>query len=154
MIDQDKNLKQNFRQYIFDTTIKNVLLITGLGIFALFYYMYSDVVIRNKPEAFYIRLLPLSIAVFLFFFQLFTKKKYVYIKIVIYHLLLTSAVVMMYGICLVHLHENALAPSVTGKVLVIFIISLEIKTNTRNTALIYFLPLLVFTLSLIFFYKP
>lgn len=154
MIDQDKNLKQKFKQHIYDSVLKNVLLISGLGILALIYYMYSDLFIRHNMQAFYTRLLPLSLAVPLFVFHLVTKRRYTYLKVFMYHLLLTSAVIMMYGICLVHLHEHALAPSVTGTVLVIFIISLEIKTNTRNTALIYFFPLLVFTLSLIFFYKP
>ncbi|HAF29561.1 MAG TPA: hypothetical protein DCG75_10980 [Bacteroidales bacterium] len=154
MTDLDELLKKKFRLHIYDSVLKNVLLITGLGILALIYYMYSDLFIRHNVQAFYTRLLPLSIAVPLFVFQLVTRRKYKFVKVLMYHLLLTSAVIMMYGICLVHLHENALAPSVTGTVLVIFIISLEIKTNTRNTAFIYFLPLLAFTLSLIFFYKP
>lgn len=130
------------------------MLITGLGILVLLYFVYSDLGIRHNTQAFYTRLLPLTIVVFLFIFQILTKKKFKYLKIKLYNIFFASTVVMMYGKCLVHLHEDALASSVTGTVLVIFIISLEIKTNTLNTILIYFLPLLAFLFSLNFIYKP
>ena len=154
MTNQDEIIKQRFKQHIQEITLKHILLISSLGVLALFYYMYSDMFIRNNMQAFYMRLLPFIIGVPLFIFHLFTKEKYKSVKVIIYNIFLASATVMMYGICLIHLHDNALAPSVTGAILVIFIISLEVKTNTTNTILVYFLPLLAFTLSLVFYFKP
>lgn len=154
MINQEHIIEQKFKQHINESILKHILLITGLGILVLLYYIYSDLLIRHNLQAFYTRLLPLGIGVPLFIFKLFTKRRFQQIKIFIYHIFLASAVVMMYGICLVHLHEEALAPSVTGTVLVIFIISLEIKAETLKTVFIYFIPLLLFTVSLILFYKP
>ena len=154
MINQENILKQKFKQHIHESILRNILLISGLGVLALFYYMYSDFVIRQSIQAFYMRLLPMSIGFPLFFLHLVAKDRFKKVKIFAYNMLLTSAVVMMYGVCIVHLHDDALAPSVTGTVLVIFIISLEIKTNRVNTLVLYFLPILIFTLSLVFIFKP
>ena len=154
MISQKNIIKQKFIENINDSILKNLLLISGLGILALLYYMYSDLIIRNSIQAFYIRLLPLSIGLTLFVVHLFFKNRFRQAKIFTYNTLLVSAMVMMYWLCIIHLHDNALAPTVTGTALVIFILSLEIKTNNINTIFIYFLPLLIFTLILIFLYKP
>ena len=154
MENQENIIKQKFKQHIDESILKNILLISGLGILAIFYYMYSDLIIRNNAQAFYVRLLPVSIGVVAIELNVFVKDRFKQTKIFAYNILLASAVVMMYGICIVHLHNNALAPSVTGTVLVIFLISLEIKTSTVNTVLIYFLPILIFTISLIFIFKP
>jgi len=153
-MNQEKRIKQKFDRYIYDSTLNHMLLIITLGILFLLYYMYSDLEIRNSIQAFYARFIPISIGVPLFFFHLITKNKFKHFKVILYHLFLTSGVVMMYIISLIHLHTNALAPSVTGAILLVFIISLEIKTKTLNTIFVYFLPLLLFTLSLIFYFKP
>jgi len=153
-MDKESSIKYNFRQHIADNTIKHILWIIILGLVFLSYYMYSDLVIRNNIYAFYARFLPVAVGVPLFIFHLVTKNNYKHVKVICYHLFLTSGVVMMYIISLIHLHGSALAPSITGTILLIFIISLEIKTNTINTILVYFLPLLAFSLSLIFYFKP
>ena len=61
---------------------------------------------------------------------------------------------MMFGICLVHLQTDALAPSVTGTILIFFVLSLEVKTNTKITLLLYFLPTLIFITGLLFYFQP
>jgi len=153
-MNQEKRIKQKFDRYIYDSTLKHMLLIISLGVLFLLYYMYSDLKIRNSIQAFYARFIPIIIGVPLFIFHLISKDRFKHFKVVLYHLFLTSGVVMMYIISLIHLNTNALAPSVTGIILLIFIISLEIKTKTLNTIFIYFLPLLLFSLSLIFYFKP
>ncbi|MFO7843293.1 MAG: HAMP domain-containing sensor histidine kinase [Bacteroidales bacterium] len=154
MINQEVLLNKKFKEHIYDSVLNHIFLITSLGFLFISYYMYSDLVIRNSVEAFYIRFLPVVIGIPLFFFHLITKKKFRRLKVIIYHLFLTSGVVMMYGICLVHLHTDALAPSVTGAILLIFVLSLEVKTSFLFTALIYFVPVLAFIISQIFFFHP
>lgn len=154
MINQEHIIKQKFKVHIYDSVLKNIFIITGLGFLFICYYMYSDLVIRNSVNAFYIRFLPIAIGIPLFFFHLITKKRFKHLKVIIYHLFLTSGVVMMYGICLVHLHSDALAPSVTGAILLLFVLSLEVKTNFTTTVLIYLLPVLAFIISQVFFFHP
>lgn len=154
MIYQEGIIKEKFKNYIQKNTLKHVVLIAILSIVALLYYMYSDLQIRNSQEAFYFRFLPLIIGVPLFLFHLVTKGQFTKLKIALYNVFLASGIVMMYAICIIHLHGNALAPSVTGAILIIFIISLEVRTAFWGAVLIYFIPLLGFSLSLLFFFKP
>lgn len=152
----DEAVNKEFKKHIQKITLKNILLISGFAVVAMSYYMYSDLVIRDSIQAFYVRFIPVTIAFILFPFHFFTRDRSSLntFKINVYNILLSSGIVMMYSICLIHLHTDALAPSVTGAVLIIFIVSLEVKSSTKTTLLIYFLPLLAFSLSLIFFYKP
>lgn len=152
--DVDTVLNAKFVRHIQEGTMKNILLISFLAVLTICYYIYSDLYVRKSIDAFYIRLLPLSLAIFLLIFHGLTKQKFVQFKFGLYNSLFASAVLMMYGICIVHLHGEGLAPSVTGTVLVVFLMSLELKTNNFNALLIYFLPLLVFTLLLVFIFKP
>jgi len=153
MIYNENQLKEKFKEHIVDNTLKNITIIISLGILFLMYYMYSDLMVRNSQLAFYSRFLPVLIGVPLLILHLISKNKHKKLRFAAYHIFLTSGTVMMYLICLIQLHTPALAPSVTGAILVIFIISLEVKTNHLTTAVIYFLPILLFTLSLLYF-KP
>ena len=154
MIYQENKVKEKFHEHMVDHTLKHISIIINLGVLFLMYYMYSDLMVRNSQEAFYARFVVVVTGVPLFVFHLFTKDKYKNIKFAWYHVLLTSGTVMMYLICLIHLRTNALAPSVTGAILIIFLISLEVKAKVINTVIIYFLPVLLFTLSLVFYFKP
>jgi len=153
MIYDEHKLREKFKEHILDNTLKNITIIISLGFLFLIYYMYSDLIVRNNQLAFYSRFLPVLVGVPLIIFHLINKNKYKKLRFTAYHLFLTSGTIMMYLICLLQLHTPALAPSVTGAVLIIFIISLEVKTNHLITAVIYFLPVLLFTLSLLYF-KP
>lgn len=151
---QEGRIKEKFKNYIQKNTLKHILAIAILTVVALSYYMYSDLHIRHSQEAFYFRFLPFVIGMPLLLFHLVTKGQFTKLKITLYNVFLASGIVMMYGICIIHLHSSALAPSVTGAILIIFIISLEVRTGLWGAVLIYFIPLLGFSLSLIFFFRP
>lgn len=154
MTDNEHMIKQKFHEHIYDGVMKHIYLITVLSFLFIGYYMYSDLFIRNSMHAFYFRLLPFITGIPLIIFHFITKKKFRYLKVIAYHIFLTSGVVMMYSICLIHMHSEALAPSVTGAILVIFVFSLEVKTNFKVTAIVFFLPTLAFIISQIFFFQP
>jgi signal transduction histidine kinase len=147
-------LKKNFKEHMILTTLKNAPLIIILAIIFISYYMYSDLMIRESLDAFYFRCIPQVIGIPLLLLLFITPKQYNYLKFVWYHLFLVSGVVMMFGITLVHLDTQALAPSVTGTILIFFVFSLEVRTHTTYTALIYFLSTLLFTFILFFFFNP
>lgn len=154
MMDKDITLDKRFKEHIIRTTLKNAPLIITLSILFISYYMYSDIVVRNSMEAFYFRTVPIGIGILLLLFHFIAGHQFSYLKFIVYHIFLTSGQVMMLGICLVHLHTDALAPSVAGMSLIIFVFSLEVKTNTKITALLYVLPALIFTLILFTFFHP
>lgn len=154
MINQDILLDKKFKEHIIHTTLRNAPLIIILAILFIGYYMYSDLIIRDSMEAFYFRCIPIAIGIPLLIFHYITPKKLFYLKFIIYHIFLTSGLVMMFGICLIHLHTNALAPSVTGTLLVIFVFSLEVKSNTKISVALYLLPPFIFTFILFTFFNP
>jgi len=154
MINQDNVLNKKFKEHIIQTTLKNAPLIIVLSILFISYYMYSDLVVRDSIQAFYFRCIPIAIGIILLIFHYITLDKFNYLKFIIYHIFLTSGQIMMLGICLIHLHTDALAPSVAGMLLVVFVFSLEVKTNKIFSILIYFLPALIFAFILFTFFNP
>ncbi len=154
MMNEDVALNKKFKEHIIHTTLKNAPLIIVLSVLFISYYMYSDLVVRDSIQAFYFRCIPIAIGIPLLIFHFITQDKFKYLKFVIYHIFLTSGQVMMLGICLVHLHTNALAPSVAGMLLIIFVFTLEVKANKTFTLLIYLLPTLIFTIILFTFFNP
>lgn len=151
---QTKTIDHNFESYLQGVFLKKVLTLASIVLVILFYYMYSDWYVRNNVLAVATRIIPLILCVVLVILQLILKQKIYKTKFVLYILLSLSLQFMMYGKCLVHLHEEALAASVTGSILVLFLISLDLKLNRNLTLLVYGLPITVFSLVLILVAKP
>ena len=135
-----KILKSEFERYLGQIFLKNLTLILGMGLCVLFYYMYSDWTVRQNVTAASTRIFPIVIAVVLLIIHLIYKHQYYRFKVVTYILFYIATQLMMYAKCLIHLHEEALAPSVTGSILVIFLLSLDNKQNTNRTIFIYLFP--------------
>ena len=149
-----KKLKAEFSEYLRGVFLKNLNFILGAGILILCYYAYSDLSVRHNVWAAATRLFPLGLLVVILVLHLAFPHKLFKTKKALYILAYMALQLMMYGKCLIHLHEPALAPSVTGAILIVFIISLDIKQSNRLTALIYAIPIAVFTLLLVFVGKP
>lgn len=152
-VDQEREIKLGYSKYIYEITVRSLTIKLVIGILILLYFVYSDLGIRHNFQAFYTRLLPISIGVSLMVFHLLTPNRFFYSKTKIFNLFLVALVVMMYGKCFIHLnlHDNTLASSVSGTILILFIVSLDIKTNTRNTIIIYLAPLIIFLILLFSF---
>ncbi len=148
-----EKVQHEFLLYLQESTVKYLTVKLALGILILIYFAYSDLAILSSIGNFYSRLLPLSVAVPLLIFHLFTKQKFKYVKTIIFNGFITALLISMYCICIVHLYQDTLTAAVTAAVFVIFIISLEIKSNTIITVLIYFVPTLILFLILVLFYN-
>lgn len=116
-----------------------------IGILVLLYFGWSDIYELNNIQAFYTRLLPLGLMLVLLFFVWLNRPSHAAFRKVLYNVMLASLAVMMYAKCLVHLNCDHLAAHATGTILIIFLISMEIKTTIIKSALLYFVPLIVFT---------
>ncbi len=148
---KDFEIKEKYQIELISNVLKHVTIKLILAIIILLYFVYSDLGIRHNVQAFYTRILPIILGVFLLIFHLATKK-YQYAKVKIYNVFLTSVLLMMLAKCIVHLNDTSLASVVSGTILVAFIISLDIKTSLVNTMIIYFAPIIIFILLLIFFF--
>lgn len=148
------NIKKDFEKYLKTIFLKNLTYILIIGSFVLAYYMYSDLVVRENLQSAATRILPLALILLTLGIHLINKKKHFRVKSILYHINYVLLQFMMFGKCLIFLHDDALAPSVTGTIMIIFLISLDNKLNTRITALIYSLPAIIFTIVLFVFENP
>lgn len=151
MKNQKKEIQQQFNEFIYEITYKNLWLTSGFILLVVGWFAWSDINIRNNMQAFYTRLLTLFLALGLMVFQLFTGTKYKPLKHQLYNLLIASALLMMYAKYLVYLPYEGSAYSVSGIILVIFLISLDLKARLFDALLIYFLPTLALLIIVLFF---
>jgi len=145
-------IKQEYREHIYIIVTKNLLLRTIIPLIIFGYFVYSDIGIRHLYIDLLTRILPVGFTVFLLIFHLFTKQKYKQFKTKTYNLLLLSAIIMMYAKILMHFYDE-LDTMISGTILVVFIVSLDLKTTTKNTILLYFIPVVIFIVILSLFYE-
>ncbi len=146
---EPEELIAKYTEYLGDSTVKTMILKLSLGLLILTYFSYTDLVVIGNVNAFYTRLLSITLGILLIIFHFLFKNRFKQIKLSVYNYFLASLALMMLAKCLVHLNDAYLASSVAGTLLIYFIISLEIKSNTKKAALIYFVPVLVFILILV-----
>lgn len=152
-LDSEK-IKTQFENYLRRVFLDNLALILTMGAVFLSYYIYSDWSVRNNYNAVLIRAVPMAIIVVLLMLHFVARHRFYRLKKILYIAVYLAVQLMMYAKCLLHLHDDALAPSVTGAILVIFLVSLDAKESKGWTAFIFGLPILLFTLVLVFFGKP
>ncbi|MGM0376825.1 MAG: sensor histidine kinase [Bacteroidota bacterium] len=154
MNENPENIRNEFEKYLQDIFLKNLTYILAIGSVIIAYYMYSDWVVRENLQSAATRIVPLTLMLLVLGFHLVNRQKHNRLKSILYHVNYMALQFMMFGKCLIHLHDDALAPNVTGAIMVIFLISLDNKLNTRNTAFIYSLPVILFTIVLFVFENP
>ncbi|MCT4590166.1 MAG: HAMP domain-containing histidine kinase [Carboxylicivirga sp.] len=149
-----KKLKADFNDYLRVILMKNLTPIVSVGILVLCYYLYSDWFVRKCTLAAAWRLAPIIMLTVILSVHLVSKDKYYSLKKNLYVINYLVLQLMMFCICLIHLKGEALAPSVTGVILIIFLISLDNKQNRPTTLMIYFLPISIFSIFLFTIGKP
>ncbi len=121
-------------------TIKMVPLI---GI--LFLFVYTDIVILHNLTISLLRLIPITLAFTLLFLHL-TTEGYETGKRHLYHVLLVTLLIMMYARIILLTDDPHLGGSLAGLLLVVLIVSLELRTNLMATLSVYLLPPVAFTI--------
>jgi hypothetical protein len=117
-----KKLKADFNDYLRVILMKNLTPIVSVGILVLCYYLYSDWFVRKSTLAAAWRLAPIMMLTVILSVHLVSKDKYYSLKKNLYVINYLVLQLMMFCICLIHLKGEALAPSVTGVILIIFLI--------------------------------
>ncbi len=149
---QNTGLREIYHnKYLANNLMKHLSLKLIIAIIILSFFAYYDFHIGHGINSALTRTLPIGIAIILLFFNL-VSKNYASLKVKIYNFFLVSMQLMMLANCLVHINDKELPTVVSGTILIIFIISLEIKSKLLNTILIYTLPITAFIVSTILFF--
>lgn len=148
MENTDQKIKAEFQIYLQRITQKYLLVIFGMAIVVISGFAISDILFRKNIYAAYTRLIPLSFGLPLWLFQIVTKENYTSLKFKLYNFSTALVLVMMYAKYLVYIHDEGAGYSVSGIVVVIFLISMDLKTNIVNSILTYFVPTIIFTIIL------
>ncbi len=148
----NKDINHLYRIYNQDYIVNSLKIKLPIVYIIVGYFMFSDLYFRNNIEAFYTRLLPILLAISLTVIHSikYTSEKS---KVNLYNLLISSLLIMMYGKCYVHLNDY-LNSSITGTVLVLFLISLELRVCLLGTICIYLIPTVLFLIALFSFANP
>jgi signal transduction histidine kinase len=148
---EDKKIKDKFNRYLEDITIKYIPAFTISAISILLWFAYSDLTIRQNVNAFYTRLLPITLGLSLLIFHYTSKGKSKRIEFNWYNTFVFGALAMMYVKYMVYLPLEGSSYSVLGIVVVIFVIALDYKVNMLIAIISFFSPLLITVIAFLFF---
>jgi signal transduction histidine kinase len=139
-----------FKKYLAESTSRYLALYVSTAIAILLWFCYSDIYIRLNINAFFTRLLPLTIGISLLLFHFLSKSRKKKTEFKWYNIFFFSGLVMMYAKYMVYLPFEGSSYSVTGIIVIIFLVALDLKVSTYQAALAFFSPLLVLSLVVIF----
>ncbi len=150
--DYEKNMKKSFKEHLYDTTLEMFLIKLIVIIFLIFYYFHYSAVVVGNFTPIYTRMIPITIAIFLFVFHSYTKNKYTKLKATLFFAFFFVLFIAIFIECLVEFNNSLLPVTIGDIILVYFVTSLILILDYKYVLLIYFLPLGVFTAILAFFY--
>ncbi|MDG5766257.1 HAMP domain-containing sensor histidine kinase [Balneolales bacterium ANBcel1] len=111
----------------------------------LFLFMYTDIALLDNYTVSLIRLIPITLAGSLLLFHLGTPA-YQTQKRYLYHILLVSLLIMMFARVILLDDDPNLGGSLAGLLLVVLVLSLELRTNMATAIGIYLIPTVLFTI--------
>ena len=111
----------------------------------LFLFMYTDITLLHNLTVSLLRLIPITLAATLLLFHL-TTDGYKTQKRHLYHLLFVSLLLMMFARVILLDDDPNLGGSLAGLLLVVLVLSLELRTHLAATMGIYLLTPAIFTI--------
>jgi len=144
---------QSYKKYIHDITASHLSIKILLALIILGYFVFCDLFILDHPYSLYTRLLPISIGLILLVYHFRTKENRP-AKTKLYNVFLLSGTLMMYAKTLMHIDDPDYAGYVTGLIVVLFLVSLDLRVGLRNALFFYFIPPLVTALLVWTFFDP
>jgi len=144
---------QSYKNYLHDLTANHLLVKLLLALAILGYFVISDLYITGYPHSVFTRLLPIGLAIILLLYHLQTRENRP-VKTKLYNFFLLSITLMMYAKSLLHIEDPDYAGHITGLIVVIFLVSLDLRAGLRDAILFYFVPPAVTALLLWAFFNP
>lgn len=147
-------VKRKYRIYLEDITLRGIYIKLIPALFIMLFFLCNDLFIIKSVASAYTRFIVIIPIILLLFLRTFFPKK----KKLIFHMynfLLAVAPLMMYIKIFIHInHITYLTSSIIGLIILIFISSLELKTNALFSAVIFGLPFLLFIFILLILNNP
>ncbi|MCF6183380.1 MAG: HAMP domain-containing histidine kinase [Bacteroidales bacterium] len=140
-----------YKRYITEITAKRLKTLMPVAVIIFSLLIVSDIFIRHSIYAVYSRLIPIFLALFLYFYNILCPK-FSTEKTVLYNIFLASIPTMMYAKYLIHYGTGTETTNIIGIIVTIFIISMEVRANLLNSLLIYLVPPIFFAIILLRFY--
>lgn len=144
-------LNLRYRKHLADNTVKKLNTLVPVAILLLLLLCISDIFIRHSIPALYSRIIPLTIAVFLYLYNKIRPKPSIN-KIVFYNIFLASIPAMTFAKYLIHYGTDTNITNILSIIVAIYIISFEVRANVFYSLLIYLIPPVIFTFILYKFF--
>jgi len=144
-------LNLRFQKHIADNTAKRLNTLIPVAILLLIFLVFSDIYIRHSIPATYTRILPVSLAAFLYLYNKFQPKVSIN-KVVLYNIFLASIPAMMFAKYLIHFGTETNTTNILSIIVAILIISLEVRANLVYSLIIFLIPPIVFAFIIFMFY--
>jgi signal transduction histidine kinase len=147
------NKRTAYRKYIYESIYQGIYPRILATFIVISIFIYNDIFVIHSELSLYTRLIIISLSFLTLFFKLFSKNKtltfYGYLSI------LVGVYLMMFTKLIIHIdHYDNLNSSILGTIVVIFIISLELKVKPLFSALIFAIPFFLFIIILISLCTP
>lgn len=121
-----------------------------IGVLVIFYFAMLDVFLQNNLTSFVLRSMPIiSIVVFLSMKYTVFKKDLQYVNL-FYNAFLVALMLMMYGKMYINIETEYFTSSQIGTIMVLCIVGIEVRAQLRTVILLYFFPILLFILVLLY----
>lgn len=143
-----KTISMEYEKYSRQLFTKGLTLKLAVMIALLIWFLFSDIYFRENIVAAYARVIPILLAATVLFLSVINGVSRKLISM-LYHIFLFSGLLMMFGKCIIHFNDG-LASSVSGTILVIFLVSLEIRLKWFRALLFFISPVILFGLLLLF----
>ncbi len=151
MKEKSQIINLRFQKYIADNTAKRLNTLIPVAILLLILLVFSDIYIRHSIHATYTRIIPISLAAFLYLYNKFQPKISIK-KVVLYNIFLVSIPAMMFAKYLIHHGTETNTTNILSIIVAILIISLEVRANIVYSLLIFFIPPIIFAFIIYLFY--
>jgi len=145
-----EEIKDRYRKYLNNLTVKRLNILMPVAVALLIFLILSDIYIRKSIIAVYTRLLPFGLALFLYICNKFKPQASNY-KTNLYNIFLALLPVMMFVKYFIHYGDHSEDINTLSIIVSVFIITLEVRTNLFNSIIIFFLPPLIFFISVFLF---
>ena len=147
MRENNNEILKAFQYNIERVLSKNIFFRIIPALFIILFFVYNDFFIIKSVESVFLRFLVIVPLVLIILVKLFFKDK---AKLIfwLYTFTLSIMPVMMYGKIIIHFgNPQQLFLSILGTILIVFIMSLELKLKPKYSIAIYTVPFIIFVLG-------
>ncbi len=144
----NNDIKKAFQNNIESNLFKNIIIRLIPILIIMMFFVYHDIYVIKVTKSVYLRMLVIVPALLIILIKILYHKS-TRIVYILYIFLLVFSQIMMYGKIIIHFNnQELLNSSILGTILVVFIVSLDLRVNTKYVIAVYLIPFLLFVVAL------